>query len=398
MSIYHFHISNVSRSKGSSAIRTLSYITGKRIYDERTGQTVNYGRKERVDYFETALPVSAPAEYEDPAVLFNSLELFEKNGNARLAKRCNAALPRELSKEQQREVCRSMATFFTAKGYPTTWAIHLDKDGNNPHVHFLVANRQLDQEGHWMKAKNKKAYALDEAGNRIPLIDESTGEQKLGKRNEKLWKRISVSANWLDQKEMVGQVRELWALENNHFLDEEQRIDCRSFKTRGIELTPTVHEGYAAREIQARGGISEVCQMNKDIREMNRLTLLLKESKARISALNEQLNNALTTLGEDVKDANRRARETIGRLKAALSQHDRTLQSGRKLSVSVDRALRDNRETVGRAKQAIAGIDRDTSRTGSREHGYEGRTSVDDERLPLASGGVSRDRDDDLEL
>ncbi len=398
MSIYHFHISNVSRSKGSSAIRTLSYITGKRIYDERTGQTVNYGRKERVDFVETALPVSAPAEYEDPAVLFNSLELFEKNGNARLAKRCNAALPRELSKEQQREVCRSMATFFTAKGYPTTWAIHLDKDGNNPHVHFLVANRQLDQEGHWMKAKNKKAYALDEAGNRIPLIDESTGEQKLGKRNEKLWKRVSVSANWLDQKEMVGQVRELWALENNHFLDEEHHIDCRSFKTRGIELTPTVHEGYAAREIQARGGISEVCQMNKDIREMNRLTLLLKESKARISALNEQLNNALTTLGEEVKDANRRARETIDRLKAALSQHDRTLQSGRKLSVSVDRTLRDNRETVGRAKQAIAGIDRDTSRTGSREHGYEGRTSVDDERLPLASGGVSRDRDDDLEL
>jgi hypothetical protein len=398
MSIYHLHISNVSRSKGSSAIRTLSYITGKRIYDERLGQTVNYGRKERVDYFETALPVSAPAEHEDSAVLFNSLELFEKNGNARLAKRCNAALPRELSKEQQREVCRSLATFFTAKGYPTTWAIHLDKDGSNPHVHFLVANRQLDQEGHWIKAKNKKAYALDEAGNRIPLIDERSGEQKLGKRNEKLWKRISVSANWLDQKEMVGQVRELWALENNRFLDEEHQIDCRSFKTRKIELTPTVHEGYAAREIQARGGISEVCQRNETIREMNRLTLLLKESKARLAALNEQMTNAINKLGEEVKDANRKAREAIGRVKIAIGQHDRTLQSGRRVSVSVDRALGENRGAVERANQAIAGIDRDNSRTGSRDYEAEEAASMDDRRLPLASGGVSRDRDDDLEL
>ncbi len=397
MSIYHFHISNVSRSKGSSAIRTLSYITGKRIYDERTGQTVNYGRKERVDYFETALPVNAPTEYEDPAVLFNSLELFEKKGNARLAKRCNAALPRELSKEQQREVCRSMATFFTAKGYPTTWAIHLDKDGNNPHVHFLVANRQLDQ-GHWMKAKNKKVYALDEAGSRIPLIDESTGEQKLGKRNEKLWKRISVSANWLDQKEMVSQARELWALENNQFLDEEHQIDCRSFQTRKIELTPTVHEGYAAREIQARGGISEVCQRNENIREMNRLILLLKESKARISVLNEQMSNAINKLGEEVKDANRRARETIDRLKNAIGQHDRTLQSGRRVSVSVDRTLTENRGATERGRRAIAGINRDTARAGIRDHEAEETVAMDDRRLSLASGGVSRDRDDDLEI
>ena len=398
MSIYHFHISNVSRSKGSSAIRSLSYITGKSIYDERTGQTVNYGRKERVDYFETALPVSAPAEYEDLAVLFNSLELFEKSGNARLAKRCNASLPRELSKEQQREVCRSMATFFTAKGYPTTWAIHLDKDGNNPHVHFLVANRQIDQEGHWMKAKNKKTYALDEAGKRIPLIDESTGEQKLGKRNEKLWKRISVSANWLDQKEMVSQVRELWALENNHFLDEEHQIDCRSFKTRKIELTPTVHEGYAAREIQARGGISEVCQMNENIREMNRLKLLLKESKARLSALNEQMTKAINKLGEELKDANRRARETIDRLKNAIGQNERALQSSRRLSASVDRASTDNGKSIELAKRAITGVDRDYSRADCHDREAEGFASMDDRRLPLASERVSRDRDDDLEL
>ena len=54
-------------------------------------------------------------------------------------------------------------------------------------------------DGSWAQ-KEKKMYALDEEGNRIPLIDPATGEQKLGKRNEKLWKRITVEQNdWNDQ-------------------------------------------------------------------------------------------------------------------------------------------------------------------------------------------------------
>ena len=48
MAIYHLSVSNVSRASGSKATATLSYISGRRVHDERRGETYDYGRKERV--------------------------------------------------------------------------------------------------------------------------------------------------------------------------------------------------------------------------------------------------------------------------------------------------------------------------------------------------------------
>ena len=70
MAIYHLSVSNVSRASGSKATATLSYISGRRVHDERRGETYDYGRKERVLRVGTLLPEGAPAEYADPAVLF----------------------------------------------------------------------------------------------------------------------------------------------------------------------------------------------------------------------------------------------------------------------------------------------------------------------------------------
>ncbi|RGV60097.1 mobilization protein MobA, partial [Bifidobacterium longum] len=83
MAIYHLSVSNVSRASGSRATATLSYITGKRVHDERRGETYDYGRKERVLRVGTLLPEGAPAEFADPAVLFNAVELHETGRTAR---------------------------------------------------------------------------------------------------------------------------------------------------------------------------------------------------------------------------------------------------------------------------------------------------------------------------
>lgn len=65
-------------------------------------------------------------------------------------------------------------------GYAATYAIHTDKAGNNPHAHILVANRRIDPKtGKWA-AKRRTEYALDQNGERIPVIDPATGEQKTG--------------------------------------------------------------------------------------------------------------------------------------------------------------------------------------------------------------------------
>lgn len=62
VAIYSLHVSNVSRAAGSSAVASCSYITSRRMRDERTGEAFNgFGRRERVEHVCTMLPEGAPA-------------------------------------------------------------------------------------------------------------------------------------------------------------------------------------------------------------------------------------------------------------------------------------------------------------------------------------------------
>ena len=164
MAIYHLSVSNVSRASGSRATATLSYITGKRVHDERRGETYDYGRKERVLRVGTLLPEGAPAEFADPAVLFNAVELHETGRTARPAKKIVVALPREFTPRQRVQALEEyIRENLNADGYAATYAIHEDREGNNPHAHILVANRQIDPAtGGWARLKQRMEYVLDE--------------------------------------------------------------------------------------------------------------------------------------------------------------------------------------------------------------------------------------------
>lgn len=267
MAIYHCNISNVSRTAGSRSTATASYITGEKIRDNELHETYNYGRKERVIEYDTILPPNAPPEFKNPADLFNSIEAFEKKGNARTAKKIEVALPRECTLEQQRAIVKNfIEKNITSDSYACTYAIHYDKDNTNPHAHILVANRQLIN-GKW-SSKRKTEYALDENSQRIPLLDEN-GIQKRDNKNGKRWKRINIEVNPLDKKEKLQEMRKSWANCCNEFLNEKQKITHLSFKDLGLIEAPTIHEGYFAREIEKRGGISQICQYNRDVKKFN---------------------------------------------------------------------------------------------------------------------------------
>lgn len=267
MAIYHCNISNVSRAAGSRSTATASYITGEKIHDKELNETYNYGRQERVIEYDTILPPGASDELKNPAALFNSIESFEKNNNARTAKKIEVALPRECTLEQQRTIVKNfIAKNITAENYACTYAIHYDKDNNNPHAHILIANRQLIN-GKW-SSKRKTEYALDENGERIPLLDKN-GNQKLDSKNRKQWKRINTEVNPLDKKDTLIEMRKSWADCCNEFLNDKQRITHLSFKDRNLAEAPTIHEGYSAREIEKRGGISQICKYNRDVRKFN---------------------------------------------------------------------------------------------------------------------------------
>lgn len=270
MSIYHMSMSNVSRAHGSSSCATLSYISGQAVREDRTGQTYQYGRAERVVCTGTMIPDFAPAAFSDPAQLFNSIESFEQAENARTAKKICVALPREFDLATSRSVIEDYINRnLVDKGYCATYAIHYDKDGTNPHCHILIPNRQIAKDGTW-NSKRKMTYQLDNRGNRIPLIDPATGEQKVDARGRKAWKRINAVANPLDDKSTLMKLRASWAEVCNARLQTEDHIDARSYADQGKEQIPTVHEGYAARAMAERGEVSERVELNKQIREINR--------------------------------------------------------------------------------------------------------------------------------
>lgn len=288
MAIMHMNISSVCRAGGSNACATESYITGRKTTCERTGETFDYGRKQRVLDVQTFLPKNAKAEWSDPRTLANAIETYETKSNAVVAKKIEIALPRELSLSQQKALTKDFIQHITKQGYACISAIHNDNDNKNPHVHLLIPNRPINTRGEFVQCKSKKVYVLDAEGNRVPQIDKATGQQKLGKRNEKMWQRKTVKSNWIGERDTLIELRQTWQNECNKWLDQSEQIDCRSHEERGLQTVPTIHEGYVARAMEKRGEISERCEINREIRAGNIRILSLLAKLSRAYKRNEQ--------------------------------------------------------------------------------------------------------------
>lgn len=270
MAIYHCSIQIIGRSGGKSAVASAAYRSGEKLYDDRTGLTHDFTKKRGVVFTEVSLPAHAPPEYADRNVLWNAVEKVEKKSNAQLAREIEVALPKELSRECQIEIVRKyVQENFVSVGMCADWALH-DKGDGNPHAHIMLTMRGIKPDGSWAQ-KEKKVYVLDEAGKRIPLIDPATGEQKLGKRNEKMWKRITVEANDWNDHSKAEIWRKSWADICNEYLSVEQQIDHRSYKRQELDLEPTIHEGYRARKMEKAGFVSNRCEYNRIVRKLNEL-------------------------------------------------------------------------------------------------------------------------------
>lgn len=270
MAIYHCSIKIIGRSDGKSAVASSAYRSGEKLTDDRTGLIHDFTKKRGVVFTEVSLPAHAPPEYADRNVLWNAVEKIEKKSNAQLAREIEVALPKELSRECQIEIVRRyVQENFISVGMCADWALH-DKSNGNPHAHIMLTMRGIKPDGTWAQ-KEKKIYALDEEGKRIPLIDSATGEQKLGKRNEKLWKRITVEPNDWNDHSKAEIWRKSWADICNEYLSLEQQIDHRSYKRQELDLEPSIHEGYRARKMEKAGFISDRCEYNRIVKKLNEL-------------------------------------------------------------------------------------------------------------------------------
>ena len=273
IAIYHCNISIVSRGKGKSAVAAAAYRSGEKLTNEWDGMTHDYTRKGGVVHTEIMLPPHAPPSFSDRSTLWNSVELYEKAGNAQLAREIDAALPIELSREEQirlvREYCSSQ---FVSRGMCVDYAIH-DTDSGNPHCHIMLTMRPLDERGTWT-AKSKKEYDLDESGERIRL---PSGRYKTHKVDLTGWNNKDNTLLW----------RKAWADFTNDFLERNgspERIDHRSNAERGIDEIPTVHMGVAACQMEKKGIATEKGELNRSIQKTNRL---IREIRAQIGKLKE---------------------------------------------------------------------------------------------------------------
>ena len=273
IAIYHCNISIVSRGKGKSAVAAAAYRSGEKMTNEWDGMTHDYTRKRGVVHTEILLPPHAPPSFSDRSTLWNSVELYEKAGNAQLAREIDAALPIELSREEQirlvREYCSSQ---FVSRGMCVDFAIH-DTDSGNPHCHIMLTMRPLDERGAWA-AKSKKEYDLDENGERIRL---PSGRYKTHKVDLTGWNDKGNALLW----------RKAWADISNAYLERAgrpERIDHRSNAERGIDELPTVHMGVAACQMEKKGIATEKGELNRNIQKANRL---IREIRAQIGKLKE---------------------------------------------------------------------------------------------------------------
>ena len=162
MPVPHFNIKITQRSKGKSAVAGAAYQAGEKLFSEYDQKTKNYTCKKEVVYTEIMLPPNAPPEYADRAALWNSVEEIEKQWNSQLARRFVAALPREVPMEllpqMVKEYCEE---HFVSKGMCCDFAIHdPDPPGHNPHCHFMLTMRAIDENGKWLP-KSRKVYDLD---------------------------------------------------------------------------------------------------------------------------------------------------------------------------------------------------------------------------------------------
>ncbi len=266
MADYHFHVTQIKRSKGQSAVACAAYRSGEKLYSDYYGEVSDYTRKQGIIHSEILLPAHVPPEYSDRQTLWNSVEKAELHPKAQLAYSFDIALQNEFSMEENIALARQfLFDEFVSKGMICDFAVHLPdrKDGiQNPHFHVLCPMRPLDENGQW-GAKQRRVYRLDENGNQV-----------LSKDGQPLFEAVPTT-DW-SSPETLEHWRKAWCdLCNAKFAEKgfDERIDHRSYERQGVELLPTVHEGSTVRAMEKRGIQTEKGSLNRWIKSTNKMIL-----------------------------------------------------------------------------------------------------------------------------
>lgn len=308
MAIYHLEAKMVSRGAGRSAVAAAAYLSCSRMLNEYDGVQHDYTRKQGLGWRQVFLPATAPAEWQDRETLWNAVEETETAKDSRLAREFVAALPIELSREEQIQLLQDfIKEQFVADGMCADAAIHDPyPPGHNPHAHILLTVRPLDEKGKW-QYKTEKEYLCvkdgEERGFTAAEFKQAQGYERVSKypKSTKYGRQNPITERWNSDEQLVLW-RAAWADVANRHLERtghEERIDHRSHAERGLLERPTVHEGVAARAMEKKGIISDRCELNRQIKADN---ALLRKLRGQVKKLAMAVKNTIPALAEAMEN------------------------------------------------------------------------------------------------
>ena len=289
IALFHFHVTQIKRSAGQSAVAAAAYRSGEKLHSEYYGEDSDYTRKGGVICSEILLPAHAPPSFSDRETLWNEVERVERRKNAQLAYSFDIALQNEFSMQENIELARHfLLEQCVSRGMVADYAIHQPdkKDGGiqNPHFHVMCPIRPIEPDGKWGN-KQRREYVLDEQGERIR---DEAGNYVFNAVPTTDWGKPETLEFW----------REQWAqLCNTRFAEKglDCRIDHRSYERQGVEQIPTQHEGPTVRAMEAKGIRTNKGDLNRWIRKTN---AMFREAKQKIVALIDWLKEIKAELSK----------------------------------------------------------------------------------------------------
>lgn len=336
MAIYHLEAKVISRGIGRSAAAASAYMSCSRIYNDYDGIQHDYTKKQGLVYEQILLPPQALPEWKNRSVLWNAVEAAEKSKDSRLARELVVALPIELDKEAWVSLLTEyVENNFVNDGMCADFCIH-DTDGHNPHSHIMLTVRPLAENGKWQSKTEKEYLCVGDGEERgftssefktvqadgwekqyqyfvgkkkvymAPSEAEKQGLERASKypKSARYGRQNPTSERWNSEEQLLVW-RENWSDVNNRYLEKrnvQSRIDHRSYKERGIDEQPTIHEGVNARIIEKQGHTSERCEINRQIKADNMVLRKLKEQVQRLTDTVKKSASAIAEVLENIRN------------------------------------------------------------------------------------------------
>lgn len=298
MAMFRLQMSSLGRSSGRRATSAAAYRAGERIRDERSGRVYNHTKRDDVLHTQIVLPsVAEAAEHSNPsageypawaterAALWNAAEQAETRRNSRVAREFEVSLPPELSGEQRLALAQRLSHEIADRyKVAVDLAVHAPRAGGDPrnhHAHLLATTREMTPTG----------------------LGRKTGfDMRDGQRQEQ---------GLLRSREEIVELRARWAAFTNDALRDaglELRVDHRSLQAQGIDREPQPSIPFVARQIERRGGHSEVAER------------LRAEYAARVAQRLARQTDQSPEKPRSVEEIQRQARENWLKLRASQSK------------------------------------------------------------------------------